>query len=146
MAGDQLNAGSGHGANVKALAGPLLAIAAVVGFVAVFTKWGVIAAIGFWLALMIAVVAWGLGQLKRARREISEEIERRGGKVLAMNHRHLRLGPFSLLDTSRSQIVYRVVVQEMSGRERIVWARWGRRWFWNPDTLEMKWQDETFAM
>jgi hypothetical protein len=128
--------------DVQALA-PLVMIAALVLFVAIFTKWGIAAAIVFWSLLMIGLVVWSVGQLRRARREIRGEIEQSGCKVTKMNYRHLRLGPFSLLDSSRSQLVYRVVVQEATGRERIVWARWGRRWFWNPDALELKWEDET---
>lgn len=69
------------------------------------------------------------------------EIERVGGKVLKMSYRHLRLDPFSLWNSSRTQHVYRVVVQEASGRECIAWARWGHRWYWNRDKLEVKWQE-----
>jgi len=89
---------------------------------------------------MIARMGWTVEQRRRARREIRGEIERGGGKVVEMNYRYLQLGPFSIWDTSRSQLVYRLVVHEPSGRERIVWARWGRRWFWNSETLELKWE------
>lgn len=116
-------------------------LAVLVAFVAIFTRWGLAAAIVFWSLLMLGLVTWSLNQQRRARREIRSQIARSGYKVLKMNYRHLRLGPFSLWNSSRSQLVYRVVVQEATGRERVVWARWGRKWFWNPDALELKWEE-----
>jgi hypothetical protein len=126
---------------VKARGLPLAVVAVLIGFIAIFTKWGIAAAIGFWVALMIALLIWTLGQFRRARREIRHAIEQAGSTPIEMRYRHLRLGLFSLWDTSRSQHVYRVVVREATGRERIVWARWGRRWYWNQDTLELKWEE-----
>lgn len=136
------NLSAGRKSNVTAWAIPLIPIAAVAGFLTVFARWGLIAAVSFWIVMMTALVAWSVGQRRRARQEIREEIETFGGRVMEMDYRHLRLGPFSLMDSSRSQIVYRVVVQEATGRERIVWARWGRKWFWNADQLELRWQDD----
>ena len=126
---------------MKALGLPVAVIAVLVGFIAIFTKWGIAAASGFWSALMIALLIWSLGQFRRARREIRHAIEQAGCTPIEMRYRHLQLGPFSLWDTSRSQHVYRVVVREATGRERIVWARWGRRWYWTQDSLELKWED-----
>jgi hypothetical protein len=126
---------------MNALWMPLALIAVLVGLIAIVTKWGIAAAIGFWVLLMVALLIWALGQFRRARREIRRAIEQAGSTPIQMRYRHVRLGPFSLWDTSRSQHVYRVVVREATGRERIVWARWGRRWFWNQDTLELKWED-----
>jgi len=126
---------------MNALWMPIALIAVLVGLIAIVTKWGIAAAIGFWVLLMVALLIWALGQFRRARREIRRAIEQAGSTPIQMRYRHVRLGPFSLWDTSRSQHVYRVVVREDTGRERIVWARWGRRWFWNQDTLELKWED-----
>ncbi|HTT24836.1 MAG TPA: hypothetical protein VMG82_38330 [Candidatus Sulfotelmatobacter sp.] len=131
---------AGKDVDMKALAVPLVMITALVGFIAVFTKWGIAVAVGFWSVLVIALLLWSWGQFRRARREIRSEVERSGCKVVRMKYRHLRLGPFSMLDTSRSQLVYRVVARDGTGRERVVWARRGRKWFWNPDALELRWE------
>ena len=115
---------------------------ALVAFTAIFTKWRIAGAVGLWIVIVIAMATWSLQQGWRARREIRGEIEKAGGKALRINYRFLRTGPYSLWDTSRSQHVYRAVVRDATGRERIVWARWGRRWIWNPDRLELKWDDQ----
>jgi hypothetical protein len=128
--------------DLKAVAMPVVPLAAVVVCIAIMVKWGLAAGIVLWFLFVAAILLWGMQQRSRARQEIRDEIERGGGKVLKMNYRHLRLGPFSLWNSSRTQHVYRVIVQEASGRERIAWVRWGRRWYWDPDTLELKWQDE----
>lgn len=120
---------------------PAIAIASLLAFIAIFAKWGIVVAVTFWFVLMAALIGWSQKQLRRAQREIRSQIERSGCKVMKMNHRYVRLGAFSMWNTSRSQLVYRVVVREIEGRERIVWARWGRRWFWNTDRLELRWQD-----
>ena len=114
----------------------------LVAFIAIFTKWRIAGAVGFWIVIVIAMAAWSLQQGWRVRREIRGKIEKEGAKVIKVNSRYLRLGPYSRWNTSRSQHVYRVIVQEATGRKRIVWARWGRRWIWNLDTLELKWVDE----
>lgn len=127
----------------KAIAILCVPVIALVAFVTVFAKWGIAAAVGFWVVIVIAMVAWSLQQGWRARREIRGEIERAGDKVVRIDYRYLRLGPYSLWDTSRSQHVYRVAVQQATGHERIVWARWGRRWLFDPDALELTWEGET---
>ncbi len=126
--------------DLKGLANPFVIIAALFAFIVIFTKWGISAAVSFWFAFMGALLVWSLHQFKRARREIRSQIERCGYRVVKMNYRHFRLGPFSMWNSSRSQLVFRVVVQEPAGRERIAWARWGRRWFWNPEALELIWE------
>ncbi len=122
---------------------PFVIVGALVGVITILARWGLAAAVGFWVLFVFGLMAWSLGQLRRARREIRRAIERCGCKVMKMNYRYFRLGPFSMWNSSRSQLVYRVVAREATGRERIVWAQWGRRWFWNRDTLEVKWEDET---
>ena len=131
----------GKQVDMKAVAMPVVPIAAIIVCVAIMVKWGVAAGVGFWFLFVAAVLLWGVQQRSRARQEIRDEIERSGGKVVKMTYRHLRLGPFSLWNSSRTQHVYRVLVQEPTGRERVGWARWGRRWYWNPDSLELKWRD-----
>lgn len=130
--------------DAKAIAMPVVPLVAIVVCIAIATKWGLAAGVVFWFLFVAAVLVWGLDQRSRARREIREEIERSGGKVLKISYRYFRLGPYSHWNTSRTQHVYRMVVREATGRECIVWARFGRRWYWDPDTLEVKWQDETF--
>ena len=127
--------------DAKALLMLLVMPAALIAVITIFTRWGLAAAFCFWFLFCTGLVVWAWQQLKRAKKEIRSQIERSGGRVTKMNYRYFRIGPFSLLNSSRSQHVYRVVVQEATGRERIVWARWGRRWFWNPIALELKWQD-----
>lgn len=129
--------------DTKAVAMPLVPIAAIIVCIAIATKWGLAVGVVFWFLFVTAVLLWGLDQRKRARREIRDQIEQAGCKVVKMSYRYFRLGPFSHWNTSRTQHVYRMVVQEPTRRERIVWARFGRRWYWNPDSLELKWQDET---
>ena len=134
---------TGKDVDLKAVAMPVVPIAAIIVCIAVLVKWGLAAGVGFWFLFVAAVLLWGVEQRSRARQEIRGEIERTGGKVVKMNYRHLWLGPFfSIWNSSRTQHVYRVVVHEPTGRERIAWARWGRRWYWNPDTLELKWEEE----
>lgn len=119
---------------------PLLPVAALIAFIVIVAKWGIAAGVGFWFLIIVATLLWGMQQGRRARQEIRDEIERSGCKVVKMNDRYLRLGPFSLWNSSRTQHVYRVLVQEPTGYERVVWARWGRRWYWNQDKLELRWE------
>lgn len=129
--------------DTKAIAMPVVPLAAIILCIAIMVKWGLAAGVIFWFLFVAAILLWGLEQRSLARQEIRSQIERAGCKVVKMSYRYFRLGPFSHWNTSRSQHVYRMVVQEATGRERIVWARFGRRWYWNPDSLEVKWQDET---
>jgi uncharacterized protein (DUF58 family) len=126
----------------KALLMLLVVPAGLIVAITIFTRWGLAAAFCFWFLFYIGLMVWSWQQRKRAKKEIRSQIERSGCKAVKMNYRFFRAGPFSLMNSSRSQHVYRVVVREATGRERIVWAQWGRRWFWNPITLELKWQDE----
>jgi len=111
--------------------------------VLIVARWGLRAEVAVWVLFVVGLQVWGLRERWRVRREVRSEIERSGCKVIKMESRAFSLGPFSMWNTSRTQHVLRMVVQEPSRRERIVWARWGRRWFWNPATLELKWQEPT---
>lgn len=117
-------------------------IAALTGFIVIFTKWGLTAAFSFWCACILVMVTLAFQLGGRARREIRIEIERTGYTVVKMKYRYLRLGLFSLWNSSRTQYVYRVLVRDTTGREHIVWAQWGRRWYWDQDTLELRWEGE----
>ena len=125
----------------KALAIVFVLVGVLFAGVLIMARWGNVAEISWWVLFIIGLQIWGLQQLRKARREVRAEIERCGVKIVEMKSRAFRLGPFSMLNTSRTQSVYRVVVRESTGRERVVWARSGRKWFWNPTTLELKWEE-----
>ena len=87
---------------------------------------------------IVAIAAWGVVRLRRGRAAIQAVLEREGYEVLQMERRIVRQGPF-WWTTTPAQIVFRVLVLEPNGRQRTVWARWGRRWLPEPDTLELRW-------
>ena len=91
-------------------------------------------------APVVAMVAWGVVRLRRGRAAIRASLERAGYRVVSMQHRIIRQGPL-FWTTTRSQVVYRVVVSDADGRQRTGWARWGRRWLPNPDTLDLCWDE-----
>ena len=126
--------------DLKALAAPFVLLAVLFTTALIVARWGLVPEISCWVLFVLGLQVWGLQLRRRTRREVRTEIERHGCKVLEMKSRFFKLGPFSMWNSSRTQSVYRVVVQENTGRERIVWARSGRRWFWNRDTLELKWE------
>ena len=125
----------------KSLATPFVLVGALFVAVLYVAKWGLRAEMACWVVFVLGLQVWALAERRRLRRQIRSQIERMGCKVIKMESRALSLGPFSMWNTSRTQDVLRIVVEEPSGRERIVWARWGRRWFWNPAMLELKWQE-----
>ena len=88
-----------------------------------------------------ALAFWGIIRVIRARSSIREQLRRDGYLVLRMQRRLFSHGPFP--ETTRSQIAYRVVVRDVSGRDSAVWARWGRTWLAEPDRLEFRWERET---
>lgn len=100
----------------------------------------IIAILGGWFVLIVAGGVWTVRHRRRARAEIRLALERAGHKVIKMQHRTLRLGSFSVWNTSRSQFVFRLLVSEAGGQQRVGWARWGRRWLTDPDKLELKWE------
>jgi outer membrane lipopolysaccharide assembly protein LptE/RlpB len=91
--------------------------------------------------LVIAGCVWNVRRRLRAPAEVRLALERAGHEVVKMQHRALRLGAFSVWNTSRTQFVFRVVVCEAGGQQRVGWARWGRRWLSDPDTFELKWDE-----
>lgn len=125
----------------KALAAPFVLVTVLFTTALIVARWGLIAEISCWVLFVLGLQVWGLQLRRRTRREVGTEIEGHGCKVLEMKSRWFKLGPFSMRNSSRTQSVYRVVVRENTGRERVVWARSGRRWFWNPNTLELKWEE-----
>lgn len=92
------------------------------------------------VTMIFALYAWGLVRLRRARAAIRAELARSGYDIVEMQHRIVRLGPL-FWTTTRSQVVYRIVVRDAAGRRRAGWTRWGRTWLMKPDTLELRWDD-----
>ena len=87
-----------------------------------------------------ALAVWGVVRVIRARSSIREQLQREGYMVLQMQRRLVGQGPFS--NTTRSQVAYRVIVRDRTGRDRTVWARWGRTWLAEPDRLEFRWEGD----
>ena len=95
------------------------------------------------VATPIAVIlAWGVVRLRRGRAAVLAAIEREGYEVVRIERRVLRQGPL-FWTTTRSQSVYRVVARDVSGREHMGWARWGRTWLFTRDSLELRWEKQS---
>jgi hypothetical protein len=92
-------------------------------------------------ALIVATLAWGVIRLRQGRAAIRSALERDGYSIITMRRSLFRQGPL-FWSTTPSQIVYRVLVCESEGRQRYVWARWGRSWFPKPDGVDLRWDDE----
>jgi hypothetical protein len=90
------------------------------------------------LAPIGVLVLWGVARLRRGRSAVRAALERDGYEIVRIDHRVVRQGPL-WPTTTRSQNVYRVVVRDASGRERTVWARWGKTWLLARDTVELRW-------
>lgn len=99
-----------------------------------------------WLLLALicspiaALYVWGIFRGRRARAEIRATLRADGFDLVALNRRMFRLGPL-YRTTTRSQMVYRVIVRDAAGRQRTGWARWGRTWLPRPDVLEFRWDE-----
>lgn len=116
-------------------------VALGVALIAVGALWGLLMAVALaWSGLVVAGGVWTILRFRRARAEIRAALEQAGYEVMHMSHRYLRLGPFSVWNTSRLQYVFHIQVRETVGRQRTAWARWGRTWLTSPDTLELNWE------
>jgi hypothetical protein len=91
---------------------------------------------------IVATVLWGAIRLRQGRAAIRTAVERDGYSIVRMQRSLFRQGPL-FWTTTPSQIIYRVLVRESGGRQRTVWARWGRTWLPKPDTVDLRWDDET---
>jgi len=74
----------------------------------------------------------------QAEKDVRARLGADGYEIVQMQQRWLRLGPL-FWTTTRSQIVYRVIVRDANGQQRTGWARWGRRWLFGGDPLELVW-------
>jgi hypothetical protein len=114
-------------------------IAAAILFVAI-ARWNLLVAWGFTvLAIYISGVVWRIRRQRRAEREIRAALQQAGYEILQMKHRYWRTGPFSTWITTSHNFVFRILVRQSGSAQRIVWAKWGRHWFGEPDRLELTW-------
>jgi hypothetical protein len=106
----------------------------------------IVAVVLGWLVLVVLLVGFSLSRLRRDRSIVRGALERAGYEVLQMDYRYLRLGAFSLWNTSRSQSVFRVLVRDRSTAAQLtVWARCGRSWLTSPEQLEFRCDDTAAA-
>ena len=78
--------------------------------------------------------------MQRAQKDVRAWLASDGYDIVQMQHRWVRQGPL-FWTTTRSQIVYRVVVRDTSGGQRAGWARWGRRWLFEGDSMNLVWDE-----
>ena len=119
----------------------LLPVAAVVLTAVAVTRGVFTAAVLALVVLIVGTTVWNIRRSREGRDHISAALAISGYDILSMEPRYYRLGAFSLWDTSRTQFVYRISVCENSTRsKKVVWARWGRSWYTQPDRLDLKWE------
>jgi hypothetical protein len=90
------------------------------------------------LVLIAALVWWGIARVRQARSAVQSVVAAAHFQIVAMRRRLLWAGPFGLLH--QAQIAYRLVVRDSSGTNAVMWAVWGRTWFFGRDELELRWE------
>ncbi len=117
-------------------------IGAVVLYIAI-ARWNLLVAWGLAvLGIYLSGAVWRARRQRRAHGEIRAALEQAGYQTLHMKHRYWRTGPFSTWTTTSHNFVFRILVREAGGGQRIVWAKWGRDWFGCPDKLEIRSETE----
>lgn len=97
-----------------------------------------------WLWIVPILMAVALLQLwisSKANSLIKQWADANGYQLLQRERRFVRQGPFSW-NSTRSQVVYRVVVLDLQGNNLTGWIRLGSWWlglFGNKPALEVKW-------
>lgn len=115
-------------------------IVGAVLFVAIARR-NLLVALGLtWLGIFVYGIVWRLRRRRRAQQEIRAALQQAGYDVVQMRHRYWRTGPFSTWTTTSHNFVFRILVRQSGGAQRIVWAKWGRYWFGHPDKLELSWE------
>jgi hypothetical protein len=115
---------------------------AAVLFIAI-ARWNLVVALGLTVfGIYLWGVAWGVRRWRRAREDIRAALQQAGYEIVQMKYRRFRKGPFPFWKTSSYYFVYRILVCQPGGGQRVVWARWGRYWFGYPDKLELSWESE----
>jgi hypothetical protein len=89
-------------------------------------RWNLLVAFGLtWVGILVCGVVWRLGWRRRAEQEIRTAL-------------HRRTGPFFDVDHIKHNFVFRILVRQYGGAQRIVWAEWGRYSFGHPDKLDLR--------
>jgi hypothetical protein len=100
-----------------------------------------------WMFVIGAVVLFGMAalfnwSLQRRDELLAAWAERHGYRILAAEPRPLQRGPFSFNSTN-SQQVFRVTIEQSNGDQRSGWVRFGDRWSGlRSDAVEEVWDDE----
>lgn len=84
----------------------------------------IIGIVGALLPVPIAVGALVWAQHEKAVKALHRWVQITGFQIVSAQKRYLRTGPFFLNSTS-GQFVFRIVVRDHSGTERIGWLRVG---------------------
>lgn len=91
--------------------------------------------------LIVVVAVWiiiyPLWSVAHGEKAVRKWAEMSGYTVLEVSHRWFMCGPF-IWWKSRSQEVYRIAVQDETGRTRHGFARVGS-FFWPTDDVEVRW-------
>ena len=98
-------------------------------------------AVGF-IAIAMLVILSFVWQVRRSRSRLDQWAAQNGFRIIESSYRNLVRGPF-FWTTSKGQTVYRVTVEDASGRQRSGWVRCGG-WFlglWS-DQVTVRWDDE----
>ena len=92
------------------------------------------------LTPILLLLLWGVVRLRQGRAAVRAALARDHYDIVRMQFRWFSQGPF-FWTTMRAEVVYRLLVRDQAGRERTGWARWGRRWPFAPDALELRWDE-----
>ena len=99
---------------------------------------GVLGIVAF-VVFAIVMIAW---HFSRSRSLLDQWAADNGFRIIESSYRNLVRGPF-FWTTSKGQTVYRVTVEDGSGRRRSGWVRCGG-WFLGllSDRVQVRWDDE----
>jgi hypothetical protein len=88
---------------------------------------------------VIALVWWEIGRQMRAPAEVRAALEQSGYRVLSLERRYFRLGPY-FFRHSRAHVVFLArVADPATGQPRDLWVRWGRWWPLQADSVDLEW-------
>lgn len=100
---------------------------------------GSVLAVVAFVIFAIMVIAW---HFSRSRSLLEQWAHENGFRIVSSEHRNLVRGPF-FWTTSKGQTVYRVTVEDATGRQRSGWVRCGG-WAMGllSDKVQVRWDDE----
>ena len=96
----------------------------------------------FVVAILLVGVVACVWHINRSRSLLEEWAGQNGYRVIESSYRSIMRGPF-FWTTSKGQTVYRVTVEDRTGRVRSGWVRCGS--FWGgllSDPVQVRWDDE----